>query len=102
MKNIFYLLIFLVFLLFLLPISTAEARYICHNYEGHNICIVKIKRSAKKYWEYKASLSIDGVKQPVETYNCRGKFKLQKDGKIISFTEDFSGKMLCGLFGNGK
>ncbi|AUT02839.1 hypothetical protein CLI64_21895 [Nostoc sp. CENA543] len=71
---------------------------VCRNYEGHEICILSIKRSAKKYWEYQASVSVDGVKTPVEIYNCRGKFKLQKDRTVIPFTENSPGEMICSFF----
>jgi hypothetical protein len=43
----------------------------CHNDNGHQICIIDIKRSAKNYWEYRIVLGVDGVKRPVEVYNCR-------------------------------
>ena len=98
MKNIIYIIILSLLLLLFLPLPIADAAYICRNYEGHDICILKIKRSAKKYWEYQASVSIDGIKQPRSTYNCRGQFKVKKDTKIIPFSKDVSGKMLCSLF----
>jgi hypothetical protein len=68
---------------------------VCRNYEGHQICILSIQRSAKKYWEYQAAVSVDGVKTPVETYNCRGRFKLQKDRSVIQFTENSPGEIIC-------
>lgn len=71
---------------------------VCRNYEGHQICILSIKRSAKKYWEYHAAVSVDGVKTPVETYNCRGRFKLQKDRTVIQFTQNSPGEMICSFF----
>lgn len=48
----------------------AEA-YTCRNYKGHQVCIISIKRSAKNHWEYRALVNVDGVKIPLETYNCR-------------------------------
>ena len=71
---------------------------VCKNYQGQQICIVSIKRSAKKYWEYRVSLSIDGVKTPVEIYNCRGKFKVNKDGTISQFKDNSPGEMICSFF----
>jgi hypothetical protein len=71
---------------------------ICRNYQGEEICILSIKRSAKKYWEYRASISINGKKSPMEVYNCRGKFKVNKDGTISQFTENSPGEMICSFF----
>ncbi|WP_325078584.1 hypothetical protein [Sphaerospermopsis aphanizomenoides] len=71
---------------------------VCKNYEGHKICILNIKRSAKKYWEYRAAVSVDAVKTPVEIYNCRGKFRVNKDGTVSQFTENSPGEMICNFF----
>ncbi|MBD2567707.1 hypothetical protein [Anabaena lutea] len=71
---------------------------VCHNYDGHEICILSIKRSAKKYWEYRAVVSVNGVKTPVEIYNCRAKFKLNKDGTFTQFRDNSPGEMICSFF----
>jgi hypothetical protein len=65
---------------------------------GHQVCILKINRSAKKYWEYWASISIDGVKRPAETYNCRGRTILRQNGIVIPFSQDNAGDLVCRLF----
>ena len=67
MKCVCYLLLLIYFCCVALP---AEAS-VCRNYQGREICIVDIKRSAKNYWEYRVILSVGGVKQPLEVYNCR-------------------------------
>jgi hypothetical protein len=67
---------------------------------GHQVCLLKINRSAKKYWEYWASISIDGVKRPVETYNCRGRTILQQDGTVLPFSQNNAGNLVCRLFKN--
>lgn len=70
----------------------------CSDYNGHEICILDIKRSAKRYWNYRTTISIDGEKQPTEIYNCRGEFKIQKNGKIVRFGEDGVGNLICKFF----
>lgn len=70
----------------------------CSNYNGHEICILKIQRSAKRYWNYKVAISVDGEKKPVEIYNCRGRFKIQKNGKIVPFGDNNPGKLICKYF----
>ncbi|MBE9056467.1 MULTISPECIES: hypothetical protein [Sphaerospermopsis] len=71
---------------------------VCRNYQGQEICILSIKRSAKKYWEYRASVSINGKKTPMEVYNCRGKFKVNKDGNVTQFKGNSPGEMICSFF----
>jgi hypothetical protein len=92
-----YILVFLLFCVSLLITSPAFA-LVCRNYDGEKICILSIKRSANKYWEYRAAVSINGVKRPVEIYNCRGKFQVQKDGKTVQFTKNSPGEMICSFF----
>ncbi len=76
----------------------ANAAITCRDYSGHEICILNIKRSAKRYWNYRTTISIDGKKQPTEIYNCRGKFKIQKNGKIVRFGENGVGNFICRSF----
>ncbi|NET01269.1 MAG: hypothetical protein F6K61_11995 [Sphaerospermopsis sp. SIO1G1] len=71
---------------------------VCRKYKDQEICILSIKRSAKKYWEYRASVSINGVKTPVEIYNCRGKFKVNQDRTISQFKENSAGEVICSFF----
>jgi hypothetical protein len=92
-----YLVILVLFIFSLSLISPAFAN-VCRNYDGHEICILSIKRSAKKYWEYRAAVSVDGVKAPVEIYNCRAKFKVNQDGTASQFTENSPGEMICSFF----
>lgn len=92
-----YIILLLFFLLNLLVSFPAEAST-CRNINGHQVCIVDIKRSAKKYYEYKVSLSIDGVKQPLEIYNCRYKFKFRSDGTFVAFKPKDEGQFICSFF----
>lgn len=43
----------------------------CQSIAGQEVCLLSLRRSAKHYWEYRAQLSINGVKQPVREYDCR-------------------------------
>ena len=70
----------------------------CSDYNGHEICILNIKRSAKRYWNYRTTISIDGKKQPREIYNCRSEYKIQQNGKIVRFKEDGVGNLICKFF----
>ncbi|NEP10794.1 MAG: hypothetical protein F6K14_11370 [Symploca sp. SIO2C1] len=75
----------------------AEASY-CRNSNDHSICILSIKRSAKNYWEYRVAISIDGVKKPIEVYNCRDRIKIDQDGNIIPFQSNSPGEIICSFF----
>ncbi|MBD2663868.1 hypothetical protein B6N60_05147 [Richelia sinica FACHB-800] len=91
-------LIILGLFLFSLFVNAPAFALVCRHYQGHEICILNIKRSAKKYWEYRASVSIDGVKTPMEVYNCRAKFKLNQDGTVSQFIPHSPGEMICSYF----
>ncbi|TAF11179.1 MAG: hypothetical protein EAZ77_01545 [Nostocales cyanobacterium] len=90
--------VILLLLIFSFSFPSPALAFVCHHYDGHEICILSIKRSAKKYWEYRASVSVDGVKTPVEIYNCRGKFKVNKDRTVSQFAENSPGEMICSFF----
>lgn len=87
-----------ILLIFCCSIALPAAASVCRNYEGKQICIVDLKRSAKNYWEYRAIVSIDGVKQPVEIYNCRSRSRVKKDGTLLPFAEKDAGKLICSFF----
>ncbi|WP_315789585.1 hypothetical protein [Fischerella sp. JS2] len=92
-----YIIYFLVLVLFFSLVSSAEAS-VCRDLQGHQICIISIKRSAKNYWEYRAVVSVDGVKRPLEIYNCRQQNKVEEDGTIVPFDEVDPGKLICSYF----
>lgn len=99
-----YLAFSIVLILTFAAMLPAEA-YTCRNYNGHQICILNIKRSAKNHWQYKASLSVDGVKLPIETYNCRDGQTLlrehpsiQNNGKVMPFAKDDVRQVICSFF----
>ena len=75
----------------------AEASF-CRNSNDHLICILSIKRSAKNYWEYRAAVSMDGVKRPIEVYNCRDRTLVRKDGTVMPFESNDPGELICSFF----
>ncbi|WP_460205803.1 hypothetical protein [Scytonema sp. NUACC21] len=93
-KHLSIVLLLIVSFLIALP---AHASF-CKNYNGHQICIIDIKRSAKKYWEYRVSITVDGVKIPVEVYNCRDRTKVEKDGTVLPFGKNDPGELVCRFF----
>ncbi|MEQ9484943.1 hypothetical protein [Coleofasciculus sp. F4-SAH-05] len=50
------------------------------------------------YWQYRAAVSIDGVKRPVEIYNCRDRTRVRQDGVVVSFEPDGAGEFICSFF----
>ncbi|KOP26173.1 hypothetical protein AMR41_13020 [Hapalosiphon sp. MRB220] len=87
----------LLIVLFFFVASPVQAS-VCRNLQGHQICIISIKRSAKNYWEYRAIVSVDGVKSPLEVYNCREQNKLEANGKIVPFADIDAGRLICRYF----
>ena len=75
-------------------VPSAQAEF-CHQIKAHQICIIKIKRSAKNYWEYRASVKIDQEIRPVEIYDCRRGYRITQNGDIIPFKSDKVGDLIC-------
>lgn len=87
-------------LLLILPFSVAfpaDASR-CRNFNTHQICIFRIERSAKNYWEYRAIVSVDGVKTPSEVYNCRDRVKIQPNKTVVPFGQKDPGELICSFF----
>jgi hypothetical protein len=84
-------------LIIYLAIAFPAVASVCRTYDGHQICILSIQRSAKNYWEYRASVSIDGVKGETVVYNCRDRVKVQKNG-VVSFQLGDPGELVCSFF----
>lgn len=91
-----YIALVLMLALSFLVASPAEAS-ICRHSNDHLICILSIKRSAKYYWEYRAAVSIDGVKRPIEVYNCRDRVRVRKDKTVVPFEPNSAGDIICSL-----
>ena len=67
------------------------------NSNDHLICILSIKRSAKNYWDYRAAVSVDGVKRPIEVYNCRERVRVRQDGAVVTLEPNSPGELICNL-----
>lgn len=70
----------------------------CRQVNGHEVCILRMKRSAKRYWEYKAQVSVDGERRPMEWYDCRDRLRLPADGTIIPYWQDDAVAVVCALY----
>jgi len=93
----YYLILGLLMPLWFAPISPTTA-LTCRQTNHQNICIFKIERSAKYYWEYRAQLSIDGIPQPIAKYNCRDRTQILSDGNAIALKPENPGTIICTLF----
>jgi len=78
-------------------VPTAHAAY-CRTVEHHEVCILDIQRSAKNYWEYRARVSVDRESRPMAVYDCRDRALIRQDGTRVSFNNDITGEVVCGLF----
>ncbi|MGB3187923.1 MAG: hypothetical protein WBB43_00680 [Limnoraphis sp.] len=87
----------LLLLLLLLTFSQPAQASLCRTVNENIICILSIKRSAKYHWEYRASVSINGKKTPVELYNCRRRTKIESSGKTKRFDKNGAGELICSL-----
>ena len=95
LKSLTLLLLITFYLTAALPASASD---FCRQIEGKEICIVTIKRSAKNYWEYRATVSIDGGVKPLEIYNCRQRVRVKKDGSTVPFSAGGAGEFICSYF----
>lgn len=77
--------------------SAAIAAPVCRTTPDHEVCILSIKRSAKYHWQYRAAVSLDGIKRPVERYNCRRRVRIRRDGKTVPFQNNGAGDVICQL-----
>lgn len=71
---------------------------VCRDIQGRRICEASLNRSAKNYWEYRAIVTIDGARQPRETYNCRDQIRIQADGTVIPFEVGDPSPVVCRLY----
>ena len=96
-QSIFILFMLLIFLIFAPPVQPVQPAYaaFCRTYHDNTICILSIKRSAKNYWEYRASVKVNGETRPVEIYNCRDRTRIKADGKIVPFESNGAGDLIC-------
>ncbi|MBR8826899.1 MAG: hypothetical protein DSM107014_03170 [Gomphosphaeria aponina SAG 52.96 = DSM 107014] len=94
MKYLTFLLLIIISLAFVSPVQAS----LCRQYNDNLICILSIKRSAKYYWEYRASVRINGVTRPIEIYNCREKVRIKSDQTIVPFAPEGAGEFICSYF----
>lgn len=94
LKIIICLILIATFTLMTFPAEAA----LCRKIDNQNICILQIKRSAKYYWEYRAAISIDGKKRPIEIYNCRTRSIIQANHKVVPFQVSDAGELICSTF----
>ena len=82
--------------------ASADAAVLCRTVsladQPHEVCILKITRSAKQYWEYRAAARVDGKARPVESYDCQQRIRLSQDGKRRPIDQDAAGTLICQLF----
>jgi hypothetical protein len=88
----------LLFIAILLTLARPVEAAVCRTIDDRSICIITIKRSAKNYWEYRASVKVDDVEKPIEIYNCRDRTKVQADGTVVPFEPDGAGALICSFF----
>jgi hypothetical protein len=90
--------ILILFLFFGMSLASDANAAVCRQISDRNFCIVSIKRSAKNYWEYRVAVSVDGVKRPIEVYNCRDRSIVKHDKTIDTFKPDNAGEFICTMF----
>lgn len=90
--------LFLIVLIFSLILPLPANAVVCRDVNGHHICILNIKRSAKKYWEYRVTASIDGITQPSKIYECRDRVKILPNGTILRFANEDVTEVICSIF----
>jgi hypothetical protein len=97
MRYFVILLLLLISMLLARPVQAADFNH-CETLKGQRICITWIKRSAARYWEYRAAVTVDGKARPVENYDCRSRVTIEKDGTIFSFRKTEPGAVVCSLY----
>ncbi|MFE4105302.1 hypothetical protein [Almyronema epifaneia] len=82
----------------LLMATPAQAFSHCQNVAGQQICILSLKRSAKYYWQYRAEISVDGVKLAAAVYDCRRQVQIRSTGEAVPFQANGPGFLICSFF----
>jgi hypothetical protein len=71
---------------------------VCSQREGQIVCIDRLQRSAKNYWEYRVRLTVAGQPQPPTIYDCRSSKKSQMDGTWLDLVPDKIDRTACSLW----
>ena len=74
----------------------AQAAPLCRSVAEHQVCVLKITRSAKYYWEYRAEVQVDNERQPMGRYNCRTREYVSRDGRHV--VDDIATQVICAFF----
>ena len=77
-------------------VPVAQAAPLCRTVENHQVCILKITRSAKYYWEYRAIVKIDDQQRPMGRYNCRTQDYVGRNGN--HHPRDIGTQVICSFF----
>ena len=73
-----------------------QAAPLCRTARGQQVGILKITRSAKNYWEYRAEVSIDGIRRPLGVYSCRSGEYISPQGSRTA--NDVGAQVICQFF----
>jgi hypothetical protein len=71
---------------------------VCSQREGKSVCIDRLQRSAKNYWEYRVQLTVAGRRQPPTIYDCRSGKKSRIDGTWLDLVPDRIDQTACSLW----
>ena len=94
-----YISLFLLLGIFWLGFTSSAEAKICGDRFGEQVCISRLKRRAKNYWEYRAEVTIDSKKQSDrEIYNCRDRTVIRKGKYPIPFKPGSPGEQVCKTF----
>ncbi len=80
----------------LLLMPVAQAAPLCRTVANHQVCVLKITRSAKYYWEYRAVVQVDDQRRPMARYNCRTHEYIRRDGQRLP--DDVAAQAICAFF----
>ncbi len=71
---------------------------VCDRRNDQSICVDRIQRSAKNYWEYRVRLTVNGIVQPTVFYDCRRRQKSQAHGIWVDLVADRIDRLACSLW----
>lgn len=73
----------------------------CYHRSDHEICLERVRRSAKYHWRYRVATTVDGKRQPLTRYDCRDRTRTPLAGPQQGYSEKFTeagiGDQLCQL-----
>ncbi|WP_272065441.1 hypothetical protein [Oscillatoria sp. CS-180] len=73
----------------------------CRQSAGQDICLERVKRSAKYHWRYRVDATIDGKRQPLTRYDCRDRTQTPMAGPFkdvtVEFEADGVGALVCQI-----